>query len=120
MTSNQVRARVLAEWRGLPEIPFTRHNAKAVGGLVTKWMAELGLDERLREEEITRVWVEIVGAFVAKHSAPLKLDKGVLTVRVLQPTVHYELDRVFKPKLLAKLKARFGATTVRELKFRLG
>ncbi|HEV7401666.1 MAG TPA: DUF721 domain-containing protein [Chthoniobacteraceae bacterium] len=120
MTSDQVRARVLAEWRGLPEVPFTRHAAKAVGGLVSKWMAELGLDERLREEEITKAWAEIVGPFVAKHSTPHKLDKGVLTVRVLQPTVHYELDRVFKPKLLAKLKARFGAATIRELKFRLG
>jgi predicted nucleic acid-binding Zn ribbon protein len=57
---------------------------------------------------------------VAKHSTPHRLEKGVLTVRVLQPTVHYELDRVFKPKLLAKLKARFGTSTIRELKFRLG
>jgi predicted nucleic acid-binding Zn ribbon protein len=61
-----------------------------------------------------------VGPFVAKHSAPHRLDNGVLTVRVLQPTVHYELDRVFKPKLLEKLKARFGASKIRELKFRLG
>jgi predicted nucleic acid-binding Zn ribbon protein len=120
MTAEQVRARVLAEWRGLPEVPFTRHTAKAVGGIVTKWMAELGLDERLREEEITKAWAEIVGAFVAKHSAPHRLEKGVLTVRVLQPTVHYELDRVFKPRLLEKLKARFGASKIRELKFRLG
>lgn len=120
MTAAEVRSRVLAEWRGLPEIPFTRHNAKSASRLVTEWMAELGLDERLREEEITKVWAEIVGAFVAKHSAPHRLEKGVLTVRVLQPTVHYELDRVFKPKLLAKLKARFGASTIRELKFRLG
>jgi predicted nucleic acid-binding Zn ribbon protein len=120
MTAEQVRARVLAEWRGLPEVPFTRHTAKAVGGLVAKWMAELGLEERLREEEITRAWAEIVGPFVAKHSAPHSLEKGVLTVRVLQPTVHYELDRVFKPKLLEKLKTRFGASKIRELKFRLG
>ena len=120
MTRAQIRARVLAEWRGLPEEYFPRDTAQPVSGLMTELVNELGLGERLREEAVTKAWEEIVGAFVAKHSAPQRLDKGVLTVRVLQPTVHYELDRVFKPKLLAKLKARFGATVIRELKFRLG
>ena len=45
---------------------------------------------------------------------------GVLTVRVLQPTVHFELDRFWKPKILAKLKERFGSRTVRDVKFRIG
>jgi hypothetical protein len=44
----------------------------------------------------------------------------VLTVRVLQPTIHYELDRVWKRQLLEKLKERFGPRTVRELRFRIG
>ena len=43
-----------------------------------------------------------------------------LTVRVLQPTVHFELDRFWKPKILAKLKERFGSRTVRDVKFRIG
>jgi predicted nucleic acid-binding Zn ribbon protein len=120
MTPEQIRARVLAEWRGLPDQPFVRHNSKPIDELIKKMMGTLGLGERLREEEITKAWREVVGDFVAKHSSPQRLDKGVLTVRVLQPTVHYELDRVFKPKLLAKLKARFGASTIRELKFRIG
>ena len=120
MTGEQIRARVLAEWRGLPETPFTRDTSRPIGDLMTKLMGTLGLRERLREEEVARAWRDIVGEFVANHSTPQKLDKGVLTVRVLQPTVHYELDRVFKPQLLAKLKARFGATVIRELKFRIG
>jgi predicted nucleic acid-binding Zn ribbon protein len=120
MTAAQIRARVIAEWRGLPEQPFSRDTAKPVGELVGKLMGTLGLGERLRAEEVAKAWREIVGDFVATHSSPQRLDKGVLTVRVLQPTVHYELDRVFKPQLLAKLKTRFGAKAIRELKFRLG
>src|SRR4051812_11911131 len=120
MSPEKLRAMVLAEWRGLPEKPFVRDTSKQVGELVGKLMSTLGLSERLREEEVTRAWREIVGEFVANHSAPQRLQNGVLTVRVLQPTVHYELDRVFKPQLLAKLKSRFGATVIRELKFRIG
>jgi hypothetical protein len=48
------------------------------------------------------------------------LKDGVLYVSVLQPTVHYELDRVWRREIIAKLKDKFGARTVREIKFRLG
>jgi len=48
------------------------------------------------------------------------LKEGTLFVRVLQPTLHYELDRVWKPRLLQKLKQRFGTRTIREVRFRVG
>ena len=120
MRPNQLRARALAEWRGMPETPFVAHDAKAVGDVLQKVMAGFGLKDRLKEEEVLKAWSEIAGEFIAKHSAPQRLKDGVLTVRVLQPTIHYELDRVWKRQLLDKLKQRFGPRTVRELKFRIG
>jgi predicted nucleic acid-binding Zn ribbon protein len=83
-------------------------------------MSALGLKDRLKEDEVMKAWAEIAGDFIAKHSAPQRLKDGVLTVRVLQPTVHYELDRVWKRELLQKLKARFGSKLVREIRFRIG
>jgi hypothetical protein len=41
-------------------------------------------------------------------------------VHVLQPALHYELDRVNKPAILRKLKQRFGGRAIRDLRFRLG
>lgn len=120
MKPDKLRARVLSEWRGLPEIPFTRDTARPIGDPLTKVMAALGLKDRLKEDEVMKAWSEIAGDFIAKHSAPQRLKDGVLTVRVLQPTVHYELDRVWKRELLAKLKARFGSKLVREIRFRIG
>ena len=120
MKPARLRARAIAEWRGLPEVPLTPAPAKNIGDAVTKVMTTLGLKDRLREDEVLRAWQEIVGEFVARHSAPQKLTDGVLTVRVLQPTLHYEFDRVWKPKILEKLKQRFGARTVRDVKFRVG
>lgn len=120
MRPEQLRARALAEWRGLPETPFVFHTAREVGDILQKVMYGFGLKDRLREEEVMKAWGEIAGEFIAKHSTPQRLKDGVLTVRVLQPTIHYELDRVWKRKLLEKLKQRFGPRTVRELKFRIG
>lgn len=120
MTPAQLRARVLAEWRGLPEKPFIRDTARPVGEALGKLMGSLGLKNRLREDEVLKAWEETVGGFVAKHSSPQRLKDGVLFVHVLQPTVHFELERVWKRQILEKLRARFGPGVVREIRFRLG
>lgn len=116
----RLRARVIAEWRGLPEPPVRPDRTISVADGVAKLMDSLGLSHRLKEEEILRAWEEVVGSFIAAHSRPLRLQEGVLTVSVLQPTMHYELDRVWRHKLLRKLKDRFGARVVRDLRFRIG
>jgi len=120
MKADQLRARVLAEWRGLPQTFERADRAVACGVAVEKVMKELGLGERLRSEEVKSVWREVVGEFVANHSSPHHLKDCVLYVSVLQPTVHFELDRVWKRDILDKLKKRFGNRAVREIKFRLG
>jgi predicted nucleic acid-binding Zn ribbon protein len=96
-----LRERVLAEWRGLPQ-------------------AKIGLGNRLDEAKVMAAWQEIVGDFLAQHSLPAHLRDGVLFVRVLQPTVHYELDRVWKQEILRKMKERFGARVVRGVRFFVG
>ena len=83
-------------------------------------MQKLGLKERLRESEVINAWSSIVGEFIAAHSTPVALRDGVLYVRVLQPSLHYELERVAKTPVLRKLKLRFGGKTIRDIRFRLG
>lgn len=114
-----IRHRVLAEWRGLPAAPPLEHRAQRLDGVLEKLMKKLGLAERVREEEITRAWSDTVGDWIAQHSSPSRLRQGVLHVQVLQPTIHYELDRS-KPEILRKLRERFGAKTIREVRFRVG
>ena len=82
-------------------------------------MKKMGLEERLNETEVMHAWKEIVGDFIASHSAPQRFSRGVLYVQVLQPTLHYELDREWKPEILRKFKARFGARRIREVRFRV-
>ncbi len=120
LNSRKLRARALAEWRGLPETPFPTDTAKPIGDPLAKVMKALGLGERLRQEEVLAAWQEVVGEFFAKHSSPHRLSDGVLYVNVLQPTVHFEMERVWKRDILAKLKKRFGGRVIREMRFRLG
>jgi hypothetical protein len=114
-----LRARVIAEWRGLPEVPFPKDTSQPIDAVVAKVIAQLGLANRMREEEILAAWRSVVGDFVAQHSTPQRLVEGVLYVRVLQPTMHFELDRTWRPEIVKKLKLRFGRA-VRDVRFRVG
>jgi len=120
MRPDQLRARALAEWRGLPETPFPADRTVPVADAVTRLMQSLGLRDRLRSEVVIGAWRDVVGEFVAKHSSPRQLKDGVLHVSVLQPTVLFELERVWKREILDKLKKRFGTRIVRDIKFRIG
>lgn len=111
--------RVLAEWRGYREPRGVMDRVQPVSSLIGKTMQALGLGDRVREGEILGAWKEVVGDFIASHSLPDRLRDGVLYVRVLQPTIRFELERL-RPQMVAKLKEKFGARSVREVRLMLG
>jgi predicted nucleic acid-binding Zn ribbon protein len=118
--SQSLRKRAIEEWRGLPELDPKQDRTLSIREVLVQLAPKLGLEARLREEEVIAAWAEIVGDFFAKHSRPVRMYQGLLVVNVLQPTVLYELDRQWKSVILAKLKKRFGGKVVRELRFRVG
>ncbi|HLB34141.1 MAG TPA: DUF721 domain-containing protein [Chthoniobacterales bacterium] len=116
MSISSLRQRVLQEWRGLPEKKLFDRSI-VITDVLPKVLHKLGLDTRIKEDEIIGTWRELVGDFLATHSEPLQLVRGILYVRVIQPTIRYELDRVWKPDVLRKLQERFGKKTIRDVKF---
>jgi len=115
-----LRAKVLSEWRGYGERAAPQDRAQAVGETLEAVMRKLGLQERLTESQILGAWKEIVGEWFSLHTCPDRIRDGVLYVRVVQSSIHYELDRNWKPKIVQKLKTRFGAGKVRDVRFRVG
>ncbi len=115
-----LRAAVIAEWRGLPERKTRPDRWQIPGDLLPKLMQQLGLSERLRETEVIEAWKSIVGDFIAAHSAPVSLREGVLFVRVLQPSLHYQFETISKGDILRKLKQRFGGKIIQNIRFRVG
>lgn len=118
MRIEDIRRRVIEDWRGLPDFPEKPERCVLASEALKKLLPKLGLTERLNEQEVQAAWRDIVGDFLAEHSVPVSMKEGVVVVQVLQPTVRYELDRTWKKEILAKLKARFGAKTVKEIRFR--
>ena len=114
--AERIRRQVIEEWRLLPE------QCDPLARCVKASEAMAGVLQRLRfAEEISRVtsvWQELVGEFLAANSQPVSLKDGVLLVRVVQPTLRYELDRSLKPKILRRLRESFGEKFIKEIRFR--
>jgi len=104
----------------LSQRPPRPDRARSVGDALADVMKKLGLGERLNEAQVLGAWREVVGDFLAQHSSPNRIVNGVLFVNVIQSAVHYELDRNLKPEILKKLRQRFGAKRIRDIKFRVG
>src|ERR1043166_5359065 len=115
-----LRAAVIAEWRGLPQRKRQSDRWQSPSELMPRLMQRLGLRERLRETAVIEAWSKIVGDFLAPASPPAALRGGILSVRVLQPALHYELEQISKTEILRKLKLRFGSKTIRDIRFRVG
>ncbi len=84
----------MAEWRGYGEPRPLIERVQAVGALVAKTMQASGWASGCRRARCSRRGRKSVGDFIAAHSAAQRLKDGVLYVRVLQPTVHFEMDRM--------------------------
>lgn len=114
-----LRAKILEEWRGLPQPLERPERLTAVAPVLDKLLANLGLSDRLDEEAMLKSWKSLVGDFLAAHSTPVGLKNGELIIRVSQPTVRYELDRAWKKKILAVMQNEFGKTKIRSIRFQL-
>ncbi|MGA3171388.1 MAG: DUF721 domain-containing protein [Chthoniobacteraceae bacterium] len=115
-----LRAKVLSEWRGYREAHAFPDRTQSVASSLDHVMRGLGLADRLTESQILAAWKDIVGEWFALHTCPHRLRDGILFVRVIQSSVHCELDRNWKPRIIQKLKTRFGAKIIRDVRFRLG
>ncbi len=115
-----MRLRALAEWRGYWEPQPKPERCVQAGTVASQVLERWGLGERLLETTVTTAWREIVGDFLAANSRPTALRNGTLIVHVLQPAIHYELDRHHRHSILDKMKKRFGSKAIRDVRFQLG
>jgi hypothetical protein len=115
----RLRHRLIADWRGAEGAPLFDNPVVTPQSIIPGLLHEWKLDQRLHLDDALAAWKELVGDFIAQHTAPDGLKRGVLTVRVLQPAIHHTLAQQ-KARLLRNLQQRFGADTVRDVRFRHG
>ena len=113
------RKRLIAAWRGIDEGPSDVLSALSVADLAPRIVAQCGLADRVRLEDVLEAWQQIVGDLLFRLTKPDSIARGVLTVRLLQPSAHHALS-MEKGKILLRLQARLPEAKIKDLRFRHG
>lgn len=90
-----------------------------VADLVGKIIIQAGLGDRMKLEEVLAAWREIVGDFLYQHSRPDSIQRGVLSVRVLQPTVNHVLT-MERPRILKRLQTILKNSGIKDIRLKHG
>ena len=117
--TQRLRHSLVGQWRGVEDGPLVDVPTKAIGDVLSNLMKELGMNERLRLEDVLAAWRSVAGEFIGKNSQPDGYSRGVLTVRLLQPSMHHALT-LERPALIRKLNEYLGVGVVRDIRFRHG
>ncbi len=100
---------LLREWYGnswvSEEIVERQQPAHLIAEDIDRLMAKTGGAERALLERLRREWADIVGADLAKYTAPDSLQNQRLLVEVSHPAWMYVLEREHKPVLVEKILA---------------
>ncbi|MCB1276712.1 DUF721 domain-containing protein [Prosthecobacter sp.] len=113
------RHNLIAAWRGVEDGPLMDLPTLKVGDLAAQIMAKAGMANRVKLEDILAAWEEIVGAMLFRMTRPDTFERGVLTVRLMQPTAHHALMQE-KGKILKRLQEKLPAAKIRDVRFRHG
>jgi hypothetical protein len=113
------RHAMVSAWRGVDEGPIIDLPALSVADLVGKIVAQAGIADRMKLEEVLAAWRDIVGDFLFQHSRPDSILRGVLMVRVLQPTVHHALA-MERTRILKKLQTQLKSAGIKDVRLKHG
>ncbi len=86
-----------------------------VGDVLANVMRGMGLEKRLQERRVVEGWAEMVGPDMAKFSQALRVQRGILYLKVQSAAWAQELQ-FLKPQILARVNERFGSGLVSDIR----
>ena len=89
-----------------------------VGDILPAVLKSVGLDRKLKEREILSIWPGAVGAEIAARTQAVKIDRGILYVRVEQSAWMQELH-FMERELLKKLKKMAPDIEIKRIRFKM-
>jgi len=87
-----------------------------VGDILPTVLKSIGLGQRLKEQEVLGIWAQVVGEEIAARTQPLRVDRGVLHVRVDHSAWLHELHFMEKD-ILKKLKEKAPDIELNRIRF---
>ena len=114
-----LRQKLIDEWRGL-QAPEQTRSPKDISDVVSVALKSLGVSKLLSEDDVVKAWNQIMPTVITENTRPTGYRNGMIEVSVLQPSIHYTLDRQMKPEIVKKQQSLLGREKVKGIIFRVG
>ncbi len=95
-----------------------KRKPERIGNILPDVIRNLGLDSKLEEVELEKLWGTVVGERIAAVSRPRGIRDGVLTVEVDTSAWMQELS-FRKKQIIDLVRKKFSRLEVRDIRFRL-
>ncbi|GAB3615549.1 hypothetical protein GCM10027416_01060 [Okibacterium endophyticum] len=98
-------------------VPFGRgRDPKGLGDVVEQLTSELGWESPLEQSELVAHWTDIAGEDTAKHSAPVGIEGGTLTVQC-ESTAWATQLRLMRTEILKHIITRYPRAGIDGIRF---
>lgn len=111
--------KVVYDWQGGATPMPTEKNCSKAGDWVDSILSSLKIADGIEEGRIREGWKAVAGEFVAGQTEVVSLKRGVLVLRVLQPTMRFHLEQS-RGSLLQNVRRELGPSAVREIRLITG
>ena len=111
--------RIIREWRGYDEALDLNEGLHRPQEFIQSILESAGAIEGLQEDQVRAAWKELAGDFIASHTDPVSVKQGELVLRVSQPALRFQLERM-KPELLTRIREHLGPESIKSIHFTHG
>ena len=91
-----------------------KKNENNIGDLIRQFSQEKRIKDGLTRKKVESAWAEIMGQFISNETESIRLDKGVLRLKItsasLRQELHYSRDQI-----RVKLNEHLGESYIMEV-----
>ena len=91
-----------------------RKNESTIKEAIQELLDAYRLRAGLNQVEIKKIWEEMMGPYIAKETEKLKLEKGVLHIKVKSAPLKHEL-MMMKSKIIEKINTELKRELIKEV-----
>ncbi len=94
-----------------------RHNSQSIGEIISQFIAQNELGQKLDETQIMQLWPRVAGEIIGSYTQSLYVHNRTLYVQLSSAVLRNEL-MMLRSELLQKLNAEIGHQVIDNIIFR--
>lgn len=94
-----------------------RHNSQSIGEIISQFIAQNKLGQKLDETQIMQLWPRVAGEIIGSYTQSLYVHNRTLYVQLSSAVLRNEL-MMLRSELLQKLNAEIGHQVIDNIIFR--